>query len=38
MDGFIAVSSGYSSLKDGDKVSALTIVAQFAAYTLRNFT
>ena len=37
MEGFIAVSSDYSALRDGDKLSALVIVAQFAAFALRNF-
>ena len=34
MKGFIAVSSSYSTLKDEDKLFALIIVAQFAAFFL----
>ena len=37
LEGFIAVSSEYSALKHYDKVSALIIVAQFAAYALKDF-
>ena len=37
MDGFIAVSSDYSALRDGDKLSSLIIVAQFTSSILRNF-
>jgi len=37
MEGFIAVSSARSALKDGEKLSALKIVAQFTALALKNF-
>ena len=37
MEGFVAVSSARSSLKDGEKLSALKIVAQFTALALKNF-
>ncbi|MCL2009626.1 MAG: hypothetical protein FWG71_03655 [Synergistaceae bacterium] len=37
MDGFIAVSSDQSAMKDGNKLSALVIIAQFTAFALRNF-
>jgi hypothetical protein len=37
LEGFIAVSSAHSALKDGEKLSALKIVAQFTALALKNF-
>jgi len=37
MEGFAAVSSACSSLKDGEALSALKIVAQFTALALKNF-